>query len=163
MGDRGLHVDAAAGARTLSARTVLLLLALVPAAARGQRLQPEARVDVIGPGPYALHAGAGVVVPLGTYVRVSAGGAYGVRPVSGAGRSEWRGDLLGRATLDPFRQQRWALSVGGGITVRSRAYLVAMVDLEGPAMRGVLPAFQVGVGGGLRAGVVLRQAMAGRR
>lgn len=147
----------------MSARAVLLLLVLVPAAAGAQRPQPEARVDVIGPGPYALHAGAGLVLPLGTYVRISAGGAYGVRPVSAAGRSEWRGDLLARATLDPFRQQRWALSIGGGITVRRRAYLVGMVDLEGPAMRDVLPAFQVGVGGGLRAGVVLRRAMQGRR
>lgn len=144
------------------ARAVLLLL-VTPFVVCAQRFQPEARVDMIGPRPYALHGGIGVGTRLGTYVRVSAGGAYGMRPVGSGARSEWRGDLLARATLDPFRQQRWGLSVGGGITVRRRAYLAAIVDVEGPARGGVLPALQVGVGGGLRAGVVLRRAIRGRR
>jgi hypothetical protein len=143
-------------------RAVLLLLAC-PAALFAQRFQPEARVDVIGPSPYALHGGVGVGARLGTYVRVSAGGAYGVRPVGAGARSEWRGDLLARALLDPFRQQRWGLSVGGGVTVRHRAYLAAIVDLEGPPTGGILPALQVGVGGGLRAGIIVRRAMQGRR
>lgn len=155
-------MDAPPGARALTRRAALLLLAL-PAVAGAQRLQPELRVDAIGPRPYALHAGAGLVVPLGTYVRVSAGAAWGRRPAGGNGRAEWRGDLLARATLDPFRRQRWALSVGGGITVRHRAWLAAVIDLEGPVMGPVVPAAQIGVGGGLRAGMVLRRAMEGRR
>ena len=136
---------------------------LVPALASAQRVQPEARVDLIGPSPYAVHAGLGVGRPVGTYVRVSASGAYGMRPIDGDHRPEWRGDLLARFTLDPFRQQRWALSVGGGITIRHRAFLVALADLEGSAVGGVVPAVQVGLGGGLRAGLVLRRAMRGRR
>lgn len=144
-------------------RLPLLLLSLLPSVAAAQRLQPEARVDVIGPSPYAVHGGVGVVTPLGTYVRVSLDGAYGARPVNGSTRAEWRGDLLVRATLDPFRQQRLGLSIGGGITVRRHAYLAAVMDFEGPESHGLLPALQVGVGGGLRAGVVLRRAVPGRR
>lgn len=155
-------MDAPPGPGALTRGAALLLLAL-PAALGAQRLQPEVRVDAIGPRPYALHAGAGVVVPLGTYVRVSAGAGWGIRLAGGAARREWRGDLLARVTLDPFRRQRWALSVGGGITVRHRAWLAAVVDLEGPALGAVVPAVQIGLGGGLRAGVVLRRAMEGRR
>lgn len=144
-------------------RVVLALAVALPAAAGAQRVQPEARVDVIGPSPYAVHAGAGLVVPMGLYARVSADGAYGVRRVNGVSRDEWRGDLIARVTLDPFRQQRWGLSFGGGVSVRRHAYVAAVVDLEGPPLRGFLPAVQAGVGGGVRAGVVLRRAMQGRR
>jgi len=141
----------------------LIALAVVPVAGHAQKVQQEGRVDLIGPAPYALHAGVGVVEALGTYVRVSAGVGWGLRPPHAWGEGEWRGDLLARLTLDPFRQQRWGFSVGGGVTVRDRAYLAALLDLEGPATRGIVPAVQLGVGGGLRAGLVIRRAMTGRR
>lgn len=143
-----------------------LLLALVGRLvppAHAQSAQPEMRVDLIGPRPYALHGGAGVIIPLGYYARLGAMGAYGVRQVGGERRDEWRADVIARLTLDPFRQQRWGFSLGGGITVRRHAYLLAIADIEGPETRGWLPAFQLGVGGGIRAGLGFRRAVKGRR
>lgn len=137
-----------------------IAVTMLPAVAAGQ--QPELRLDAIGPAPYAVHAGAGLTAALGYYARVTALGAYGVRPTSPA-RREWRADLIARVTLDPFRQQRVGLSFGGGLTVRDHAYLLAVAELEGPARAGWLAALQLGAGGGLRAGLVLRRAVTGRR
>jgi hypothetical protein len=131
---------------------------------QAQTLQPEARLDVLGPRPYSVEPGIGVILPLGYYVRVSAGVGYALPIETSLGGNRWRTDLLARATFDPFRQQRWALSIGGGLSYRrSTTYLAAIVDMEGPEMRGLLPAFQVGVSGGVRAGVVLRRGRPGRR
>lgn len=163
MGDRGLHVDAAPGARPLIHRVVVPVL--VAAALRGagaQSLQPEARVDVHGPAPASLEPGVGITTPLGTYVRLGATAGY---PVVGRDEARHlRADLVARVTLDPFRQERFGISIGGGVTVRgSRAYLAALLDIEGPALGRVVPAIQAGVSGGVRAGLVLRRAIPGRR
>jgi hypothetical protein len=40
-----------------------------------------------------------------------------------------------------------------------RGYLLLALGVEGPAVRGVFPALEVGLGGGVRVGVVLRSAM----
>lgn len=149
-------------------RGQLALLAFVVAAASStsaaQSLQPELRMDGIGPRPYALHLGAGAHVALGHYARIGVIGGYGARATrAGRAKAELRGDLIARLTLDPFRQQRWGLSLGGGITVRERAYLLALADVEGPERNGWLPALQIGAGGGLRAGVAVRKAVEGRR
>lgn len=146
------------GALTLAG---MLLLWAAPADA--QRLQAEVRADAIGPSPFAPHVGAGVIVPLGYYARVGIATGYGVRPAGGTRRGEWRGDLLARVTLDPFRQHAVGVSFGGGLTLRHRPYLLAVADIEGPEVGGWLPAVQVGIGGGLRGGVALRRAMSGRR
>ena len=148
------------------ARRVLVLLATLaflalPASAPAQ--QPEIRVDVLGPAPYSVQPGLGTIVPLGYYVRVSADVGYAPRSSASLIQEHWRADLLTRVTLDPFRQQRWALAIGGGLGVRRHTYLAAIVDLEGPEMRGVLPAFQVGLSGGVRAAVILRRAVKDRR
>lgn len=156
-------MDAAPGARALS-RTSLVALLLAAAAPEigGQSLQAEVRVDVHGPAPASLEPGAGVTRPLGTYVRLGAAVGYPV-----AGREDvrhLRTDLIARVTLDPFRQARFGISLGGGVTVRgSRAHLAALVDVEGPAVGRVVLAIQAGVSGGVRAGVVLRRAIPGRR
>lgn len=128
-----------------------------------QRIQPELRLDVLGPRPYSVQPGVGAIVPLGSYARVSANAGYALEPHANSIGDRWRADLLARVTLDPFRQQRWGLSVGGGLSIRRHTYVAAIVDLEGPAMHGMLPALQLGVSGGVRAGVMLRRAVAGRR
>jgi hypothetical protein len=150
-------------------RTAVVVTAatlLLSGPARAQFFQPELRLDVIGPTPVSIEPGIGANARLGHYVRVGAVAGYDVARVDvarGPGR-RWRGEVIGRFTLDPFRQQRWALSIGGGITYRrSQAYLAALADLEGPEVRGLLPALQVGVSGGVRAGVILRRAIRGRR
>jgi hypothetical protein len=144
----------------------LLVAAAVCAAGAlpAQPLQPEIRVDLQGPRPISLAPGVGLTLPLGYYVRVGAAVGYAVPLESSATGSRWRTDLLARALFDPFRQQRWGLSIGGGLSYRrSRTSILAMLDLEGPEVRGVLPALQLGVSGGLRAGLVFRKAISGRR
>jgi hypothetical protein len=134
------------------------------ASLHGQAFQPEVRLDGFGSRPYSLEPGIGIGIPLGNYVRASVGGGYALPLESSLDGERWRAEALGRFTFDPFRQRRWGLSIGGGVTYRrSRTYLAAIADLEGPAIRGFLPAIQGGVSGGARVGLVLRKAVAGRR
>ncbi len=72
-------------------------------------------------------------------------------------------DVIGRFLLDPFQQMRWGLSVGGGLSVlaargdRLRPVLAVAADLERRRTSpGIAPAFQLGLGGGVRAGMALR-------
>jgi hypothetical protein len=136
-------------------------------------LRAEARVDYLGPDPHAVHAGLGLNVPAGTYLRVT---------VLGAGGTSWNGertggslraDVLGRFSFDPFRERRWGLSAGGGLSVRYdhitpagrrwRPLLALLLDLEGPRIGSVAPALQLGLGGGARAGAIIRGAAPDRR
>ena len=149
-------------------RRVLAIVAatlLMTSPSSAQRVQPEARVDALEgrPGRFTVQPGAGAIVALGYYARVSADVGYAVRRDVTFIDDRWRADLLTRVTLDPFREQRWALSIGGGLSVRRRTHLAAIADVEGPETRGWLPALQVGVSGGVRAGVALRRAIKGRR
>jgi hypothetical protein len=143
------------------ALAVALLLA--PAALHGQNPQPEARVDALGTGPVRWHAGGGLTWALGYYARLGFVGSYSPPLQAREARSEWRADVVARMVLDPFRQQMIGVSVGGGLTVRHRAYLLALLEVEGPEMRGTLPALQLGLGGGLRVGLILRKAVPARR
>lgn len=147
-------------------RPLLASLALVALVSRleGQALQPEIRVDVVGPAPVSLEPGVGVNGRLGNYVRSGLAIGYDARGVAHRAGERWRFDLTARVTLDPFRQQRFGISFGGGISHRgSTTYLAALFDLEGPEVLGMLPALQAGVSGGVRGGVVFRRAIRGRR
>ena len=145
-------------------RLLLTAALCFTSAVHAQTLQPEVRAEVLGPRPYSIEPGIGVILPLGYYVRLSAATGYALPTERTLDGNRWRADLIARATFDPFRQQRWGLSLGGGLSYRrSSTYLAAVVDLEGPAIGAVLPAFQLGVSGGIRAGVILRRAVPGRR
>lgn len=126
-------------------------------------LQSEVRIDAITGSDWAVQAGYGVTIPLGTYVRLGLVGGLG----SGAGGLSGRTDLIARFTLDPFRDRRWApYAVGGASALyggASRAYIVLMGGVEGPAIGRVAPAIEAGLGGSFRVGVILRQAFPGRR
>lgn len=157
---------------------VLALIALAggaPLPAQGiprPRPRAEARVDYLGPNPDVAHAGVGVNVPGGTYLRVSlvaGGGASWQQERMG---TSMRADVIGRFLFDPFRERRWGLSAGGGLSVRYdrvnvgrgwRPLLALVVDLEGPRTGSVVPALQVGLGGGARVGVIVRGADLNRR
>lgn len=149
-----------------SLRHLLLSLAFVlPAALRAQavpsRWQAETRVDGIIARITALHGGAGLSARLGSYVRAGL--------IAGAGVA-WRGDEsafdarldgVGRFLFDPYRQHRRAPYALGGASARWsrerwRGYLVLGVGMEGPRVRGFLPAIEVGVGGGVRVSIVAR-------
>jgi hypothetical protein len=155
--------------RVVLAVTALIAAAIPANAQRGTspaRPLPEVRVDYLGRNPDALHIGAGLNVPIGTYVRVELVGAGG--PSWNEGRSEpsARADVITRFAFDPFRERDWGVSAGGGISVRYdelspsddrwRTLIAIVLDLEGPVRRTVTPALQLGLGGGARVGLVLR-------
>jgi len=124
---------------------------------------PELRVDILGGRGTAVHGGAGVQIPAGAYVRVGVVAAAGTRWHDDATRADGRVDVLARFLIDPFRQSRWGLSAGGGVSLRAssgdrvRPHLLLALDVEGRrSARGMSPAFQLGLGGGVRAGLGLR-------
>jgi hypothetical protein len=156
-------------------RVTLGLTLAAPCAALSQSpqqpLQVEGRVDAIVAHTTGFEAGLGLSVPSGIYMRL--GGVAGL----GAGRhgAEGRTDLIARFSLDPFRQSRWAPYGGAGISGRyrneldggSRPYLLVFLGVEGPlpvgARSGIVPAVEVGLGGGARVGVILRRGVTSRR
>ncbi len=143
-----------------------LVLALATArAAEGQaeyplRVTPELRADVIRLNDrIGVEAGGGVQIPLGYYTRIGVTAAAGGVASSASGRL----DLVARFLFDPFLQQRWGVSAGGGISFRARGndhlrpYLLTVIDLEGPhSASGLSPALQLGLGGGIRLGGAVR-------
>ena len=133
------------------------------------RLQPEARADFIDARSAAAHVGVGVSVPAGTYVRLAAVAAAGQAWDDGNAVAAGRIDGLVRFVVDPLREFRWAPYVSGGLgaiydeSERWRGVLVGVLGVEGPAAGRLVPAIEIGFGGGLRVGLVIRRAMPGRR
>jgi hypothetical protein len=132
------------------------------------RPRPELRVDYLGRNPDAVHAGLGFNIPVGTYLRVGLVGAGGRSWDDGRSGGSARVDAIARFSFDPFRERRWGLSAGGGLSIRYdnlspsadpwRALVAIVLDLEGPAKGSFTPALQIGLGGGARFGVLLRGA-----
>ena len=134
----------------------------------------ELRADYIGPRPHTVQIGAGANLPVGPYLRIGVIGAGGLGWHDGQSGASGRADIIGRFALDPFREHRWGLSAGGGLSVRYdatgtgsarhwRSLVALVIDLEGPRAASVAPAVQLGLGGGLRLGVVLRGTQSGFR
>jgi hypothetical protein len=163
------------GRRAASAIARLTWLSVAPTALAAQdydfrpRVQWDARADGLFSGRGEAQLGAGANLPAGYYVRLGATVATGVtwraeRAVAGA-----RTDLVVRYLLDPFREMRWSPYAGAGCTVHWddaahwRGYLLALVGIEGPPGRGWRTAAEIGLGGGFRAGIVLRRARANGR
>ena len=125
----------------------------------------EGRIDGILADPAAIHAGVGLTVPVGTYLRLGAVGAVGGSSDGISGR----GDLFGRFHLDPFREHRWALYAGGGLTARyddnrkTRYFVLLLAGVDGPVRGGISPSIEAGFGGGGRIGVIIRRSAAERR
>lgn len=136
---------------------------------RQPTVQPEARVDFIDARAAAAHVGVGFSVPAGTYVRLGLVGAAGQSWRDGESSGAGRVDALVRFVVDPLREFRWAPYAAGGIggiydrSDEWRAVLVGVLGIEGPASGSIVPAIEVGFGGGARLGVVIRRAMPGRR
>jgi hypothetical protein len=158
---------------------VAALLASAPTSMRAQQapspaVMPELRADVLFGHQPAVQLGGGVQIPLSYYVRLGLDGAVGVRLrddyLPSGSRIDARIDLVTRFLLDPFRQSRYGLSVGGGIGLRAepgdhvRPVLLAAIEVEGQRWpSGWVPALQVGLGGGARVGIVLRKGQARAR
>lgn len=148
----------------------LLLLAHLARPAGGQgtgataRVQPELRTDAVVAHRTSVELGGGLQAPLGYYVRIGATAALGTALGAGPSLRTGRADLLVRFLLDPFRQSAYGVSAGGGLGTRFgqgegvTPVLLLALEVEGRrSARGWSPALQVGVGGGMRAGVLLRR------
>jgi hypothetical protein len=126
--------------------------------------RPSFRADaMLGRDPGAQVAvGLGLVGAYNVRLSLDAGAGGVQRP--GGWASTGRLDLMGRWLSDPFRQSRWGINAGGGIGQRFEANrapsTVAIVTLgvEGPSDGTWVPGVEIGLGGGLRAGVTLRRA-----
>lgn len=130
--------------------------------------QWELRADWIEATRAATHAGVGVNVRAGWYARVGTALALGAaRRADGEWIASQRLDVTARFLLDPFDEQRVGIYGGAGITARHDAdspvdaRLLMLLGIEGRARRGILPAVELGLGGGIRLGVVLRRRRAG--
>ncbi|MFL5575948.1 MAG: hypothetical protein ACJ79S_08280 [Gemmatimonadaceae bacterium] len=158
------RVAAVALALAVSLAPAARAVGQAPAAARRPRV--ELRGDVIAGRTTHAQLALGANAPLGNYVRVDALAGAGSASRGGETRFGARGDLLARFLLDPFRQSRWGPYGGGGVSAIFvdgggwHGYVVALVGLEGAPLRGLLPALEVGLGGGTRVGLVLRRAPA---
>jgi len=151
--------------RAIRRSALLMILAAPLAAQAGLAPYAAVRLDALLAAGTTVHAGPALEIPAGYYVRTSVGVAGGMTLRDGVRRPSGRVDLISRFLLDPFREVRWGLSLGGGVSVPinerpgpTRPYLAAVVDVEGPPGGAWKPAFQAGLGGGVRLGVVLRQS-----
>ncbi len=153
--------------RSLAAFGLLSVGAVQSAAQLGQRqpLAPrwEGRLEASAAEAPGAHLGVGIGVRSGWYARPSLTLAAGaVRGDDAVWRGSQRGDLVLRVLLDPFGERRRGWYGGAGVSVqqvagRSRGALLLLAGVEGQARRGMRPAIELGVGGGVRLGVVLRR------
>ena len=153
----------------------LVSLAVSPAVLRAQLeglkppVQFEMRADVLGGPPAGGQVGVGANVPAGYYLRLGVDAAAGASERDGAAFTSGRVDFVARYLLDPFREFRWGPYIGGGFTAQwdrratRRGDLLLLVGVEGPAHAGWRTAFELGLGGGARLGVVLRRARSNGR
>jgi hypothetical protein len=122
----------------------------------------ELRADAVFSHANEGLLGAGVQIPLGFYTRFGLDVAGGASRERGQSLGTARGDAIMRFLLDPFRETRWALSAGAGVSVRYvdshgwRPFLAVLLDVEGRRSGRITPAFQLGLGGGVRLGMALR-------
>jgi hypothetical protein len=101
---------------------------------------------------------------VGYYSRLELTAAGGEARRRGAAVGVGRVDAVLRLMLDPFAESRWGASLGGGVSARYEAegpvrpFLLMILDLEGPPAGNYRLAYQAGVGGGIRVGIIVRRA-----
>ena len=167
-------------------RRIAMIVLALPFLARGPALGAQTRTALMpqweGRGDVTLapaagahwgaHAGAGVNVRAGHYVRLGVALSLGAvesavardDPVTSA-----RAGATARFLLDPFAERRTGLYGGAGFTARRdggsawRGNLLLVLGIEGPARGRVVPALEVALGGGVRVGMVIRSRRDGGR
>ena len=124
----------------------------------------------------AVELGWGVIIPVSPYVRTHLTAAAGYIYRDRLWMRESRYETTVRFLLDPFRQARYGLSFGGGVGLTNsdglfgepnvlgerfqtwRPFLVTYADLELRKSAGLTPALQLGIGSGIRLGLLVRSA-----
>lgn len=134
-----------------------------PAPARAPR-RLELRAEHTAARVSRLEGSAGLVMPVGTYVRVALTGGAGVGEHGDDRFTAYRGDAVVRFQLDPFHQAKAGVYGGAGVAWlggagrSGTARLTLGAGVELPAWGPVAPALELGLGGGTRVGVALRPA-----
>lgn len=133
------------------------------------RWRPALRVDAIIDRDPGAQAAVGVAVVAAYNTRLSLDAGIGGVHRADGWRATGRVDLMARVLADPFRQSRWGVSAGGGLGLRPEARRrpgivgIVVVGVEGPSDGRWVPGVEIGLGGGVRAGLTLRRAPIGRR
>lgn len=149
---------------------VVPLLAAAPAwgqAASGPL--PEVRLDVVSGRSTAVQTGAGMILASGIYTRYVLAGGLGPAWRSSSATLSGRVDLQARFLLDPYRESRWGLYGVAGVSglydryERWRVRLEVAAGIESPPRARGAWALEIGLGGGVRVGIVLRRLAFGRR
>ncbi len=157
-------------------RGALALLLALGSRAEAQEVDPRsprrrlvARIDAFVARVDALHAGLGATTDLGSYVRLDAVVAGGAARLADETVASGRAEVVGRFLLDPFRQTRWGVYGGAGLLVRhddgpgTNGYVTLLFGAELPGARRMVPALEVGIGGGTRMALVVRRGRLNRR
>lgn len=150
------------------ARAVLIAFAGMvggawPLAAQVQRSpRPEIRLDALGASAPSAQVAGGLSFPVSTYLRLAAIAGGGVARRAGESRAVERADLVMRFVVDPAGESGHSLYGLGGISVRHDGFdgwrpdILVGLGIEGRFRAPITPAFELSLGGGLRASVVLR-------
>lgn len=125
----------------------------------------EVRADaIVASRVTRAHVGVGATRALARNLelQVVIGGGVSVRDGAEENATSGRGDLLARFAPLPADRQGWSAYVAGGVSTmvergtRGRAVLALLVGVEGGRARGRRGFFELGLGGGLRAGAGVR-------
>ncbi|MCC7055404.1 MAG: hypothetical protein IT355_19175 [Gemmatimonadaceae bacterium] len=157
----------------------LLLLALAatpcggqrvgPVVPRPSRLQPTLRADLLAGTDPAVQLAAGLQVSAAYNVRIAVESGVGAVSRPEGWRRSGRVDLLLRWLADPFRASRHGLNAGGGLGLlvedgrAPRPVAILTVGMDGSGTGHWLKGVELGLGGGVRAGLTLRRAPGRRR
>ena len=126
---------------------------------------PEIRLDATSAHVPRLELSAGVVVPVGIYVRMALTAGAGVMRQGGISGKAGRADAIARFELDPLRQHTRGAYIGAGLSLLGRggphvrAYLALVAAVELKQRHGWVPTIEAGLGGGARIGVGLQRGM----
>ncbi len=153
--------------------SVVLALAITGGVLQAQDrppVRPEVRVDATSARVNRLELSGGAAMPIGSYVRLAFLAGAGIargnerNGVAPQDQPAARADVIARFQLDPFHQSARGLYGGGGVSYlaskgeRGRLYLSLVAGVELRNRGHVAPAFEVGLGGGVRVGFALRRA-----
>jgi hypothetical protein len=117
--------------------------------------QPEIRAFASAASDWSVGAGVGFNVPAGYYLRVAPMLIAG-RRLTETPRDFARVEVVGRFSLDPFRQSRWGPWAGAGLAaewerdVAGRALVVLALGTDLPGTAGWKPTVELAIGGGTR-------------
>jgi hypothetical protein len=151
-----------AGAIRIALSAVLLVQAAPLHAQVRRAMRPEVRMDLLASHAPSAQFALGAAFPVGTYVRLAAVAGGGVARLHGVAGGVARGDIVMRFLLDPYGESRLGLYGIGGLSLRYDAFdqwrpdALVGIGVEGRFRAPLTPAFELSLGGGVRAGVSLR-------